>query len=457
MRKRLIVWLLLVTVPLLFGVAWFMSERSFSLSLEREKSRIQTTQGVVFRDVQETMRDLNFLEAAAYARQYMQYYREQGIELIFCWKDSPIADALLPSRNYESLLCGQRAALLDADSRPQRYAVAEPVNSRLTVMILGNVGDLYALKERFQQLAFAVAGGASVLLALFALILAGALTRPIRRLTEAARAVRAEIAEPVPLPTGRKDEIGALARAFSEMQGAVEAREARLREESEARRNLLDALAHEMRTPLTSLLGNARLLQRELPPDERQRIADSMAKEIHRLTDMDQQLMKLTAMGHEPLETERVSVPELLRETAERLRPQAEEISVVVEGTDSAISGDRSLLSLLADNLAANAIHASSAGMTVTLRAEPDGFSILDQGIGMSEETIRHACEPFWKADKARTRRLGGAGLGLALCRRIAELHGGRLTFASTPGQGTAVTFTTPIHPDDDSVTLPVA
>ena len=182
-----------------------------------------------------------------------------------------------------------------------------------------------------------------------------------------------------------------------------------------------------------------------------------MAKEIHRLTDMDQQLMKLTAMGHEPLETERVSVPELLRETAERLRPQAEEISVVVEGTDSAISGDRSLLSLLADNLAANAIHASSAGMTVTLRAEPDGFSILDQGIGMSEETIRHACEPFWKADKARTRRLGGAGLGLALCRRIAELHGGRLTFASTPGQGTAVTFTTPIHPDDDSVTLPVA
>ena len=119
-----------------------------------------------------------------------------------------------------------------------------------------------------------------------------------------------------------------LFRSFSEMQGAVEARETQLREESEARQALLDALAHEMRTPLTSLLGNARLLQRKLPPEERKQIADSMAKEIHRLTDMDQQLMKLTAMGHETPETERVSVTELLRETAERLQPRPMELSM---------------------------------------------------------------------------------------------------------------------------------
>ena len=309
----------------------------------------------------------------------------------------------------------------------------------------------------FRRMAFAVAGGASALLILLALILAGVLTRPLRKLTEAARAMTTQSNTTVPLPTGQKDEIGTLARAFSEMQGAVEARETRLREESEARQALLEALAHEMRTPLTSLLGNARLLERELPQEERKRIADSMAKEIHRLTDMDQQLMKLTAMGHEPPEAERVSVTELLRETAERLQPQADGITIAVEGADSAITGDRELLSLLADNLAANAIHASSTGMMVILRAEPNGFTVQDQGIGMSEETLRHACEPFWKADKARTRRQGGAGLGLALCRQIAELHGGSLTFSSLPGQGTAVTFTTPLHPDDDSVTYPVA
>ena len=457
MRKRLIALILLATVPLLFGVAWLMSEHSFSLSLEHEKTRIQATQGIVFRDLQETMQSLTYLEAVAYARQYTQYYREQGIDLIFCWRNSPIAEARLPNRSYDSLLCGQRAAMLDADSRPQRYAVAEPVDKNLTMILLGNIGDIYALKGSFRQIAFAVAGGASVLLTLIALAVAGILTRPIRKLTEAARGITEQRDQPVPLPTGRKDEIGTLARAFSEMQETVEARETRLREESEARQALLDALAHEMRTPLTSLLGNARLLQRELPTEERKRIADSMAKEIHRLTDMDQQLMKLITMGHESLETECISVLDLLRETAERLRPQAEGITIAVEGMNSSISGDFELLSLLADNLAANAIHASSAGMAVILRAEPNGFTVQDQGIGMSEETIRHACEPFWKADKARTRRQGGAGLGLALCRRIAELHGGRLTFMSSPGKGTSVTFTTPLHPDDDSVTLPVA
>ena len=457
MRKRLIALILLVTVPLLFGIAWFMSERSFTLSLEREKTRIQATQGVVFRDVQQTMQSLTYLEAVAYARQYTQYYHAQGIDLIFCWRGNPIADALLPNRYYDGLICGQRAAMLDTGSRPQRYAVAEPVNSNLTVILLGDVGDIYALKDSFRRMAFGVAGGGSALLILLALVLAGVLTRPLRKLTEAARAMTTQSNTTVPLPTGQKDEIGTLARAFSEMQGAVEARETRLREESEARQALLDALAHEMRTPLTSLLGNARLLERELPQEERKRIADSMAKEIHRLTDMDQQLMKLTAMGHEPPEAERVSVTELLRETAERLQPQADGITIAVEGADSSITGDRELLSLLADNLAANAIHASSTGMTVILRAEPNGFTVQDQGIGMSEETLRHACEPFWKADKARTRRQGGAGLGLALCHRIAELHGGCLTFSSSPGQGTAVTFTTPLHPDDDSVTYPVA
>ena len=208
MRKRLIALILLVTVPLLFGIAWFMSERSFTLSLEREKTRIQATQGVVFRDVQQTLQSLTYLEAVAYARQYTQYYHAQGIDLIFCWRGNPIADALLPNRYYDGLICGQRAAMLDTGSRPQRYAVAEPVNSNLTVILLGDVGDIYALKDTFRRMAFAVAGGASALLILLALILAGVLTRPLRKLTEAARAMTTQSNTTVPLPTGQKDEIG---------------------------------------------------------------------------------------------------------------------------------------------------------------------------------------------------------------------------------------------------------
>ena len=453
MRKKLTVLILMVTVPIMFFMAWYMSERSFSLSLDREKQRTQMTESIVFREIQKTMINTNYTNTIAYARQYREYYMSQGIELLFCWNKTPIADVRLPNRDYDALICGKRAAMLDTSSRPQRYAIAEPINSTLTMILLRDISDLYLLKQNYQRLAFGCAGAASLLLCVFAMLFAGMLTKPIRRLTEAAKKLAGHADQEFSLPTARHDEIGILARSFADMQAAVQSRETKLQEESNSRQALLDALAHEMRTPLTSLLGNARLLQSDLPAEERKKIADSMAKEIYRLADMDQQLMKLTSLQHEPIEMTPVSTLSILKDTAGRFRDQACGIAIEVTGTDSIIRGDRELLSLLSDNLTANAIHASEQGMTITLCAESNGFSVQDQGIGMTEETIKQACEPFWKADKARTRCHGGAGLGLSLCQRIAELHQGNLSFCSVPGKGTRVTFTTSLQPVDDSVT----
>ena len=453
MRKKLTVLILMVTVPIMFFMAWYMSERSFSLSLDREKQRTQMTESIVFREIQKTMLNTNYTNTIAYARQYREYYMSQGIELLFCWNETPIADVQLPNRDYAALICGKRAAMLDTSSRPQRYAIAEPINSMLTMILLRDISDLYLLKQNYQQLAFGCAGAASILICIFAMLFAGMLTKPIRRLTEAAKKLTGHADQEISLPTDRHDEIGILARSFADMRSAVQSRETKLQEESNSRQALLDALAHEMRTPLTSLLGNARLLQSDLPAEERKKIADSMAKEIYRLADMDQQLMKLTSLQHEPIEMTPVSTLSILKDTADRFRDQAYGIAIEVTGTDSIIRGDRELLSLLSDNLTANAIHASEQGMTITLCAESNGFSVQDQGIGMTEETISQACEPFWKADKARTRCHGGAGLGLSLCQRIAELHQGVLSFSSVPGKGTRVTFTTSLQPVDDSVT----
>ena len=457
MKKKLTILILVITVPVLFFMAWFISERSFSLSMEREKQRVQMTESIVSRVIQKTMMQAEYINAVAYAQQYHDYYLAQGIELIFCWNSQPIAGAHLPDSKYTGLLQGQRSALLDTENHPEKYAVAEPVNSHLTMILLRDISDLYLLRNNYQSLAFGCAGIASVLLCILAMIFAGILTHPIRNLTHAAQALAKHTGQEIPLPVAKRDEIGALAQAFSDMQEAIQTRENKLRDESNSRQALLDALAHEMRTPLTSLLGNARLLQGELPTEERKRIADSMAREIYRLSDMDQQLMKLTTLRHENIESESVSVLSILNDTAERLNQQADGITIEVTGQDSILYGDRELLSLLSDNLTANAIHASEPGMKILLIAESHGFSVQDQGIGMTEETIQRACEPFWKADKARTRSQGGAGLGLSLCQQIAELHQGTLSFDSSPGVGTKVIFTTSIQPVDDSVTCSVS
>ena len=457
MKRKLTILILVITVPVLFFMAWFISERSFSLSMEREKQRVQMTESIVSRVIQKTMMQAEYINAVAYAQQYHDYYLVQGIELIFCWNSQPIAGAHLPDSKYTGLLQGQRSALLDTENHPEKYAVAEPVNSHLTMILLRDISDLYLLRNNYQSLAFGCAGIASVLLCILAMIFAGILTHPIRNLTHAAQALAKHTGQEIPLPVARRDEIGALAQAFSDMQEAIQTRENKLRDESNSRQALLDALAHEMRTPLTSLLGNARLLQGELPTEERKRIADSMAREIYRLSDMDQQLIKLTTLRHENIESESVSVLSILNDTAERLNQQADGITIEVTGQDSILYGDRELLSLLSDNLTANAIHASEPGMKILLIAESHGFSVQDQGIGMTEETIQRACEPFWKADKARTRSQGGAGLGLSLCQQIAELHQGTLSFDSSPGVGTKVIFTTSIQPVDDSVTCSVS
>lgn len=457
MKKKLTILILVITVPVLFFMAWFISERSFSLSMEREKQRVQMTESIVSRVIQKTMMQAEYINAVAYAQQYHDYYLAQGIELIFCWNSQPIAGAHLPDSKYTGLLQGQRSALLDTENHPEKYAVAEPVNSHLTMILLRDISDLYLLRNNYQSLAFGCAGIASVLLCILAMIFAGILIHPIRNLTHAAQALAKHTGQEITLPVARRDEIGALAQAFSDMQEAIQTRENKLRDESNSRQALLDALAHEMRTPLTSLLGNARLLQGELPTEERKRIADSMAREIYRLSDMDQQLMKLTTLRHENIESESVSVLSILNDTAERLNQQADGITIEVTGQDSILYGDRELLSLLSDNLTANAIHASEPGMKILLIAESHGFSVQDQGIGMTEETIQRACEPFWKADKARTRSQGGAGLGLSLCQQIAELHQGTLSFDSSPGVGTKVIFTTSIQPVDDSVTCSVS
>ena len=453
MKRKLTILILVITVPVLFFMAWFISERSFSLSMEREKQRVQMTESIVFREIQKTMMQSEYTNAVAYAQQYHDYYLAQGIELIFCWNRQPIAGAHLPDSKYTRLLQGQRSALLDTENNPERYAVAEPVNGHLTMILLRDVSDLYLLRDNYQRLAFGCAGIASVLLCILAMIFAGILTHPIRNLTHAAQALAKHTGREIPLPVARRDEIGALAQAFSDMQEAIQTRENKLREESNSRQALLDALAHEMRTPLTSLLGNARLLQGELPAEERKRIAESMAREIYRLSDMDQQLMKLTNLRHGEIEPETVSVLSILNDTAERLNQQADEITIeVTQAADFERINWRTQLYLQGEP----AFMSFKADKKNTLLNDGIDKDVLTVPVSLGA-LWSPLITPFWKADKARTRQHGGAGLGLSLCQRIAELHHGTLSFESSPGAGTKVTFTTSIQPVDDSVTCSVS
>ncbi|HPF87909.1 MAG TPA: HAMP domain-containing sensor histidine kinase [Candidatus Limiplasma sp.] len=454
MKKRLTAWLIVLFVPLLACAFVLFLRQSFTQTLAREQERAQMTEGVIYLQMQDVFDGLTYAQGVEAARSYRSLYAAQGVELLFLYADQPVAGAELPSENYEALLIGSRAALLDTQSTPQRYAIADPLNDSWTLVTIRDVSDLYALRDRLRLTALWIVLGAGALTALLSYLLAAWFTAPVKRLTKAADAMRRGRFTPDLLPKPSQDEIGTLLQAFCEMHTAVEERERHLAEEAQSRQRLLDALAHEMRTPLCAMLGNARLLQNPaLDALTRSRLADGIARDIKRLSDMDTQLLKLTELSHEPIETTRVPVLPLLWDTARRVGHQAQGVALIVEGEAADIAGDGALLSLVADNLALNAVRASAPGQTVTLRSRSNGFAVEDHGLGMTAEQIAHAQEPFYKADPARTRKAGGVGLGLSLCGRIAALHGGTLDIVSAPGKGTIVTFTTPIQPAADLAT----
>lgn len=452
MKRRLTRWMILLFAPTLMVLSIFMSKYSFEMAMRREQERVQLTEALIAMQLQETVSAMEYEEIVQAARQYRRAYAAQGIELIFCYNRLPLGEATLPNRNYDALLTGGRKAMLDTLSSPQQYVIAETLTKQVTMLLLRDVSDLYEMRAELVKTFLLVSLLGSALIATASRMIAGRFVRPVEELTKAAEALAAG-GSAEQFRVRRGDELGVLARSFDDMRSAVQSREEALREEAARRQAMLDALAHEMRTPLCSLLGNARLLQMPLSETERSEIAETMASEIKRLSVMDEQLMKLTQLRNETPEWEQVALRPLLCETARRVQAQANGVALRVAEADGVVTGDRELLALLADNLTVNAVRASAPGQTVTLTAHCGGFTVADEGVGMTQEQLAHIFEPFYKADKARARAQGGAGLGLTVCRQIAQMHHGELRVSSTPGQGTQVDFTTLLHAVADFVT----
>ena len=432
MRKRIALCMVALVLALLGPGMALVVTRSFALTMERERARALGEEAAIARAValETASGDIGRQEASALqtrygSRELMVYLLQDG---------EPITGEALPTaaKLTELLKTEARATLLDGPS--ERLFIAHALGKGVTLLAALDVAPVYALRRELLRGA-ALLGLAGLSLAgMLAVWISGMLTRPLKQLATAA-AKLAEGGYDVPLPIAKSDEIGALIRAFSQMSAAIGERETALRAQAQERQALIDALAHEMRTPLTAILGGTRLLQQsKLNENQQGELLDTMAREALRLSTMDERLLLLTRLDHE----EPVFAPFDSRAMAEEALCVFN--GVRLEGEGTAFVGDRELTILLLRNLVVNARRAGGKeAVCVTLH--PDGFDVTDHGCGMTAEQIARAFEPFYKADKARTRSAGGAGLGLPLCRKIARLHHGDIRIESEIGQGTRVCY----------------
>jgi two-component system heavy metal sensor histidine kinase CusS len=272
--------------------------------------------------------------------------------------------------------------------------------------------------------------------------------RPIERVTTTARRVRSSTLHERIDTTDLPAELRALAATFNEMLD-------RLEESFEQISQFSADVAHELRTPISNLRGELEVaLGKDRPADEYRDVLGSALEECVRISRVIQSLLFLaraeTATGDGHHDT--IQVRQEVEAVLDFYEAAAADAGVAlhVEGTaDFVASFDRTLFQQAVGNLVANAIAHTPPGGQVTIRPGSDGvllrIEVADTGRGIAPEHLPHVFDRFYRADRARSGSSGNLGLGLAMVRSIATLHGGRVAIISQVGQGTRVTLEVPL------------
>jgi heavy metal sensor kinase len=350
---------------------------------------------------------------------------------------SDVRDQLRQSQNSGQLV----AATASVNGLRQRILV-QPVSlrggSRASLVVARTVRELDATLTRTAIFLTMVVGLLAASASLAGYWLAGRALRPVRQIAATARNLSEHDLHRrlnLDLPD---DELGELADTFNAMLARLEAA-------FESLRQFTADAAHELRAPLTLVRAELELaLNRRRSVSTYEGTLRSVLVEAERLSRMVDQLLMLARADAGALEAriQEVDISDLLEETVSRWRSLAREKSVqlLAEIPDSGtLLGDPDLLRRMLDNLIDNALRNTPSGGSVRISCSRDeenwNITVQDTGPGVEESLRSRLFERFTRADPARGRETGGAGLGLSLCAIIARLHGGRITLEdSGPG-----------------------
>ncbi len=334
-------------------------------------------------------------------------------------------------------LSGRRETVFDlADSRPVGHVYVDVNHEFLSTESHGFLNTLLYIV----LIGGLLTVGIAVLLAawLFKRIMA-----PVTALTEATQAIAQ--GDTTRLPVTSSDELGQMSTSFNKMTSALEA-------QRELRRRLVNDVSHELNTPLSVIMLEAKGLRDGLQsPDN---ASDHIIQEVDRLrglaTDLD--WLAETDLGELRLTTEKSSISEFLSAEVDRLRPkaQARQVEMSLQVSDDLsnlrVDIDRMRMGRALGNILSNAVRCTEAGGYIAITAGLESgealvISVVDDGIGIDPANLPHVFDRFYRTDESRRRRIDGTGLGLAIAQAVVEGHGGTITAASD-GLGHGVTVT---------------
>ncbi len=321
------------------------------------------------------------------------------------------------------------------------------VNALGRVLYLETLRDVSQVFEE-RRMGFTVYRRLMMLMLVFGIIImyfiASRLTKPIRLLTRATKEMAAGDygyrAKQV-----SNDELGQLTQNFNHMSEELEKTIGQLEDEVQAREDFVGAFAHELKTPLTSIIGYADMLRsRKLDEEKSLLSANYIYTEGKRLESMSLRLLDIIVTKKEGAKLQRIPVAALFEYLRSMFLPN-QSMEFIFQYEEAYVMADSSLIQTVLVNLLDNACKASEQGSRIETegRLEQDGyrFTVRDYGIGIPDEEVSKITQAFYMVDKSRSRSRNGAGLGLSLCTEILALHGSSLEIKSRLGEGTEVGF----------------
>ncbi len=368
-------------------------------------------------------------------RSFGIYYGNKGIYLAFYMDGERIYSKFdeKPDVGLNQLMhtdiSGKRHIVISTDVCEGRYE-----------MIFAK--DVSSLDGEFRSLLIvytSTALGVSVLLAVVLYFILKKLSGPLEMLRKTTEAVESGDYTVTAKETGN-DEFTLLARSFNSMIAKVNEQMTALELDAEKKQILVDNLAHELRTPLTSIHGYAEYLEKASSSEENRILASRyIISEADRLQKISEILLDSAYIRGNPPDMTELDAAEIMHDVACRLKMKADGagVELICDADTLPTVGSETLLSMLFYNLTENAIKACAEGDKVRLYCDGMTAVVEDSGKGMTPSELEHITEPFYRTDKSRSRAEGGAGLGLALSKQIAETHGANLVFESEYGIGT--------------------
>lgn len=312
-----------------------------------------------------------------------------------------------------------------------------------TLVSVFDITELYAQRtaqlHRFWRLCAVMLCAAAVLTLCFTTIV----LRPLKRLSAAAASIAAgQYGQRTQVHT--QDEVGRLTQDFDAMAASVEQAMESLEDEVRRRDDFVAAFTHEIKTPMTAMLGYADLLRsRDIGQSAREKAADYVYHETKRLEALSLKLLELMRLGHEGAGLESVPLSAVFSDVRHACAGLEGANVTFADARGVWVLADKPLLADLLYNLVVNAVRASRPGGPVQVGFEVQNSAVVlfvrDEGRGIPPHELGRITEPFYMVDKSRARAQNGSGLGLALCQRIAAAHGSTLEFESEVGKGTTV------------------